>query len=112
MEGIAKSAVSVIDAPITVTPVTTQPMMLSGVPIMMIEYFELDHRNLDSRSKQQLNDIYEHFRGEGRQEDIYSSLRALETKRGAGGSDRIERLHRWIKISDQIKNLQLKRELL
>jgi hypothetical protein len=112
MEGLAKSAESINVTPVTVTPESTQPMMLGGVPIMMIEYFGIDHRNIGDTEKRQLNDIYEYFRGEGRQEDIYAGLRALEAKRGASNEGRIERLHRWIKISSQIKELQSRRELL
>lgn len=111
MEGIAKSVPMEV-APVVIEHQTTQPIMISGVPMMMVEYFDLDYRNLDGKTKQQLNEIFEHFRGDGKQEDIYANLRALEAKRGAFGEDRIEKLHRWIKISEQIKNLQAKRELL
>jgi hypothetical protein len=112
MEGILKSAPT--DA--VVQPVVqrdTQPVMFNGVPLMMVEFFELDPRNLSSQEKRQLNEIYEFFRKpDSKQEDLYSAMRSIEQARGITSESRVNRMHRWIKINQQINDLRVKRDML
>ena len=107
-----------VSQPVAVAPVvteTTQPVAtIGGVPMSMVEYFDLDYRNLESREKKQINEIYDYFARQDKPlEQIWMDLRDIERRRGLTTNEkRHERVWRWIKLSNQIQSLQSQRDTL
>ena len=107
-----------VSQPVAVAPVvteTTQPVAtIGGVPMSMVEYFDLDYRNIDSREKKQLNEIYDYFSRQDKPlEAIWSDLRDIERRRGLTTNEpRHARVWRWIKLTKEISSLQSQRDTL
>lgn len=120
MEGLAKSAPKVTgDVP------DARPQIANGfntlcydtVPIDIYRQFDLDLANVNDKVRGQLKDIFNYAYEANEQKSVgnaMTTLRNLEVKLGSprGGESRIGRIYNWVKLSNQIQDLDLRRNAL
>lgn len=101
-----------ISIPVSIDAPT--PMILSGVPIDMINYFDIDIKNLDDTQRNKLNDIYKFLSDKSKDGSMYSRLRELELKLGSSDihEKRYNKIWNYLSISNKIQSLENERRLL
>jgi hypothetical protein len=87
------------------------PMMINGVPLEIINHFDVDVRAMDNRTQGRLQDIVKFLPGE-KLGDKLISLRDVERKLGAPahGETRYGRVWNWLKVTSRIDDLVKQRE--
>lgn len=114
MDGLAKTAQSQeIQIPLSIPETANIPVLIDGTPIELMDYFDLDIRDADSRAKGQLRDIYS-MTQEGARDigDILSRMRNIERQLGhpSFGETRYGKIWNWLKISGRINDLMKQQE--
>ena len=114
---LAKTAEQAVPqvAPITDHPeVKETPIVYDGVPMDMYAYFGLDMHRVGQSTKDKLRDIFEWSRGESPSlGEALIKVRDLESQLGSGGYEtKYDKMWRYIRLSQNIKELDKRRESL
>jgi len=93
---------------------SNSPMLLSGVPIEMINYFDVDTKTLDDKQRNKLNDIYSFLNDKSKEGSLFSKLRELELKLGSTEihEKRYNKIWNYLTISNKIKEMEDERRLM
>lgn len=96
---------------IAASPVPTQSItpMVNGVPIELIEYFNIDIRNTDSRDNNQLVEIYKLLKNDGETDgDMLLKIGEIERKLGspAFNETRYGRIWSYLRINNRISEME------
>ena len=111
MTGLAKSApTSTSTIPVTQAPPAALPVFVDGLPLDVLRHFNIDTNTLDTFGRKQLTDIYDLLKGD----NVLSNICDIELKLGVpkNGETRYSRVWNWLKIHQQIENLEKQREVL
>lgn len=113
VEGIAKEAPNKKYTPPPKHEEVSQPVIYKGVPLTLVEYFDVDIRAMSDKTVKQINEIYE-FLPDGNMGDKLVELRKVERKLGQPtlSETRYGRIWNYLKISRNIGNLKKQREAL
>lgn len=97
-------------------PVATQAIapMVDGVPIDFIDYFNIDMRNMDARTRQQLSDIYEIIGNDGSMGDVMTKMAEITRKVGSPslGETRHSKIWQYLKVQSRITELEKQKRAL
>lgn len=95
----------------TAAPVATQSIvpMVNGVPIDLIDYFNIDIRNLDSRDSNQLSEVYKLLKSDSETEgDVLLKIGEIERKLGSPtyNETRYGRIWSYLRINSRINEME------
>lgn len=96
---------------IAAPPVQTQSItpMVNGVPIDLIEYFNIDIRNIENRDNEQLSEIYRLLKSDSETDaDMLLKIGEIEQKIGmpAFNETRYGRIWSYLKINSRINEME------
>ena len=109
-QGLAKTSPSqnVISS---VSPITREspPLIFDGVPLDLMDYFQIDFKNSDSDSKNKLREIYSILKDDYPDiTNLLSKLSDIDRKLGAHGyqETRYGKIWNYLKVTEKIKGLE------
>lgn len=111
MNRLAGSEATPAPISIEITP-SNNVITQEGVPISVIRYFGIDTRKIDNKDKEQLKEIYIFIKDNPN--GLYTILSNIERKLGAPslGETRFGRIWNYLKLTNQIDNLEKDRKAL
>lgn len=117
MEGLAKTSESVNVAPVVhpSSPLSTTSageMLYSGVPVDMYAHFGIDLGKATSKEKERMGYVYSKLEGETLGDKMLK-LKDIEYNLGRAGFDSmLDKVNRYIRLGDEIKELEKRRNAL
>lgn len=92
-------------------PVATQSLtpMVNGVPVDIINYFNIDIRNVDNRENSQLSEIYKLLKNDSKTDsDVILEISTIERKLGspAYNESRYGKIWSYLKINSRIEDME------
>lgn len=96
---------------IAAAPVSTQSITpsINGVPISLIDYFNIDIRNIESRDNNQLAEVYKLLKSDSETDgDVLLKIGEIERKLGspAYNETRYGRIWSYLKINSRINEME------
>ena len=111
-DGLLKSAPQETQIKVEIPADVNLPMMIDGVSVDLMRYFNIDSNNMDINIKNKLTEIQTHLKDRS-MGDIMQTLKSIELRTGVRDwNQRVSTIWNYLKISKQIIELNKQRDSL